>query len=494
MHEFRRNKLIALVYFLSVIAVHAQNDGPVIDSLLQELEKKTLSSNAQIEVGIQLGKEFAESNPETGLGYIEQSFRLLNRSPNDSLFVHALIAKSTAYSYLAQYDSSTRLAIEAIGMASQQRDTIALLDANNNLGIDFMYTEDYESSYHYLNELIRLAQLVQDSLRLGHGLNNLGLVEYYLGNEEKELACYLQAQGIFERIGEKEGLGNTILNIGTIYTSGGDHLLAQEYYKRALTIFDQLGYQSAYANVLQSISEDYMEQQKFKKAEQIAFEALEIVKRNELKQDIAYVYDLIQKIQISKGDYQKAHEYLALYHEENDEIFNEEKSRQVKELQTKYETSKKEAEIARLGLDNQLQEMQLSKAENKLIAASIIGLLILVGSVLFYIMRNKRIEIERIANDQQIDALKQRVLELQLESAAMESSYNLEDLNGKLQTPLTEREHDALALSLQGKSNKEIADALFVSVNTIKFHLRNIYQKLGVSNKKEIREYVVKSS
>jgi DNA-binding CsgD family transcriptional regulator len=197
---------------------------------------------------------------------------------------------------------------------------------------------------------------------------------------------------------------------------------------------------------------------------------------------------------VGKGDYKKGHEYLALYHKENEEIFNEEKSKQIKELQTKYETTKKEVEIERLELDSQLHELQLSKARNQLIGTGIMTLLAIGGGIVVASMRNKRIKAERIAQDHQVDALKQRVLELQLESSAMESSYNLEDLNGKLQTPLTEREHEALALSLQGKSNKEIADELFVSVNTIKFHLRNIYQKLGVSNKKEIREYVVKSS
>jgi LuxR family maltose regulon positive regulatory protein len=34
-----------------------------------------------------------------------------------------------------------------------------------------------------------------------------------------------------------------------------------------------------------------------------------------------------------------------------------------------------------------------------------------------------------------------------------------------------------------GISNKEMAQKLFVSENTVKFHLKNVYSKLGVSNR-----------
>jgi LuxR family maltose regulon positive regulatory protein len=49
--------------------------------------------------------------------------------------------------------------------------------------------------------------------------------------------------------------------------------------------------------------------------------------------------------------------------------------------------------------------------------------------------------------------------------------------------PLSSRELEVLQLLSEGLSNKQVADRLFVSVATVKWHTSNIYGKLGVSNR-----------
>jgi LuxR family maltose regulon positive regulatory protein len=49
--------------------------------------------------------------------------------------------------------------------------------------------------------------------------------------------------------------------------------------------------------------------------------------------------------------------------------------------------------------------------------------------------------------------------------------------------PLSERELEVLALIAEGLSNQEVAQRLFISLRTVKWHSSNIYGKLGVSNR-----------
>ena len=58
---------------------------------------------------------------------------------------------------------------------------------------------------------------------------------------------------------------------------------------------------------------------------------------------------------------------------------------------------------------------------------------------------------------------------------------------------LTPREREVFYLASQGLKNAEIADELYVSEKTIKTHLRNIYSKLSLASKAELRLFAVKN-
>jgi len=57
---------------------------------------------------------------------------------------------------------------------------------------------------------------------------------------------------------------------------------------------------------------------------------------------------------------------------------------------------------------------------------------------------------------------------------------------------LTEREMEVLVLIAQGKSNQETADVLFIGIKTVKFHLTNIFAKLGVEDRTQAAIYAFK--
>ena len=54
--------------------------------------------------------------------------------------------------------------------------------------------------------------------------------------------------------------------------------------------------------------------------------------------------------------------------------------------------------------------------------------------------------------------------------------------------PLSTQEQRVLRLLVVGRNNQEIARELIISVNTVKYHIKHLYQKLGVSNRLQASE------
>ena len=65
------------------------------------------------------------------------------------------------------------------------------------------------------------------------------------------------------------------------------------------------------------------------------------------------------------------------------------------------------------------------------------------------------------------------------------------DRKGRERSPLSQREREIVALVAQGFKNKEIAEKIFISEQTVKNHLHNIFDKLGVSDRLELALYAI---
>ncbi|MBK5293111.1 MAG: response regulator transcription factor [Acidobacteriia bacterium] len=62
---------------------------------------------------------------------------------------------------------------------------------------------------------------------------------------------------------------------------------------------------------------------------------------------------------------------------------------------------------------------------------------------------------------------------------------------GRERSPLSNREREIVALVAQGFKNKEMAEKMFISEQTVKNHLHNIFDKLGVSDRLELALYAI---
>jgi len=88
-------------------------------------------------------------------------------------------------------------------------------------------------------------------------------------------------------------------------------------------------------------------------------------------------------------------------------------------------------------------------------------------------------------NGKEIPAVLELGYELFYTYMGKESDFEIAKLNKFASEPLTQKEIEVLLCIAEGKNNKQAADSLFVSVNTIKTHLKNIFIKLNINSRTE---------
>jgi len=113
---------------------------------------------------------------------------------------------------------------------------------------------------------------------------------------------------------------------------------------------------------------------------------------------------------------------------------------------------------------------------------SIIGILMLC-SILFLIRKNNRIAMDRLRSEVRLKFNETIELRNQLNASKEANRKDKIDLNVVLNDKLSTREQEVLDALILGLTNKQIAEKLFISVNTIKTHVLSLYAKLDVNNR-----------
>lgn len=252
---------------------------------------------------------------------------------------------------------------------------------------------------------------------------------------------------IREKLNDNESLSGTYLNIGNDYQLLRKDLLALRYYNKALELQKSINDKYTIARILNSIAGTYKNQNKidlameyFEKSNAIKKEindveglisgnislgemylnqnkpvsalklfkeALIIADSTGSRDNLKYIYIGMVKSYKQLHDYENSLVYFFLYDQIKDTLLNETSTKQIAEMQTRYETEKKEIENIRLQKENEIKQLKIAKQENEkkylIYLFSIIGLIVIMLSV-FIIYRNKlrqKSELFREQNRQQ---------------------------------------------------------------------------------------------
>jgi tetratricopeptide (TPR) repeat protein/anti-sigma regulatory factor (Ser/Thr protein kinase) len=238
-------------------------------------------------------------------------------------------------------------------------------------------------------------------------LTALGSVYLNIGINDSALVCFSKARSIYTAIDHSPGLGISHEKLGDYFVATAGINMAMENYTEALRFYDSLEMPRNIAGILNKQAAVFKNRKEWDKALGKYSELLEIADALGLKQlqmdgnsNLSEIYSILRQPELAFDHYKK---YIAL----RDEVYSQETKHQIAEIETRYETEKKEQHILLLETENQLFSDKVWKSRIVQIALGS-SILVLVLLVLLYLQRNK------LKNQQEKTRLQQKLLRSQM--------------------------------------------------------------------------------
>jgi len=194
-----------------------------------------------------------------------------------------------------------------------------------------------------------------------------------------KLVAYYSEKGNWKR-GMAVGYGN----MAEVYNVYGEVEKAIELHRKVLGISIEIDDCMGIAEEYIYLSNLYNEMGKVDSALILAKKSLQKADECGLGHEKLSAYEFISKIYESINKPALALEYYKKYHALNDSIFNLEKQNTVTEIETKYETEKKEQQIDLLSAENKIKNQRIR------LGIAVISVLLLLVIMIFFLMRMRK--------------------------------------------------------------------------------------------------------
>ncbi len=252
------------------------------------------------------------------------------------------------------YSSALQYYFDGLKIWEQQNNKRGIMLTKNNIGEVYGNLKKYDLQFQYLNESLAIA--AENNYSDGEALVKLNMSIYYASKSDfkKAFTSQMEAVVLFE---QQNKMGEAALGYGNagaykFFTGNLDSALF--YYKKALAIGEKLNDVRVLCMSYSNIAEVYENQNNIPAAIENYNRSIELSKPSSLKETLLFSYGQLSGIYQKKGDYPLAMQFLKLQQRVKDSILNITSSKQINELQTKYETEKKEHTI-------QQQQFELTK-------------------------------------------------------------------------------------------------------------------------------------
>ncbi|MEQ9424135.1 MAG: tetratricopeptide repeat protein [Cyclobacteriaceae bacterium] len=421
----------------------------LIDSLKIELTKS--QGLERVPILNEISWELKNINVDSAFYYGQLALKESTKLNDASAMAASFNSIASAYEALGKLDSAEVYLQSALEIQLQNHDSLKIADSYNNLGIVYDQKGQYDLALsNYFKSLKYYEESSDDAFDIAKVLGNIGVVYKKQQQYGLVLDYYEKALNIYEELGSDFGIAVTQGNIGSVMINLKNYEESKDFSNKAMAGYKSLGYdryvpyilfnlgaaedslhhyqlaKKYYSDALDqhrllnnpfeeaatsmALAKSYLKTNDYRRAATFADNALTVAGKVNANEIMVSASQVLALAEAKSGNYQKAFDDLMAHLSGKDSLFEKSKTELIFDLQTKYETEKKEQEIAIQQL--QLAEKDLTIERNVYMQAAM-GVFIagLIGLGFLQRSRQKHKERHLIADEkrkmqaQQIDAI-----------------------------------------------------------------------------------------
>jgi len=388
-----RKKLLLLFFF--IVGGTATYGTELPDSMQKVLDKAS-TDTARIRILLKASNTGVQQDPDLGTRYAMMALSLSQKSGN-----RALVAKSYyrlgTNAYIAKtMDKSLAWFVKAATLNDSLHDLkgmamsySAIGDVIGDEGNGKKSIEYYSKAKTYFIDIKDTEHVIYMDMAIAGTLGSMNL-------NDSALAYTLSILPAAEKTGNNTLISMITANIGAIYKQKGEYAKALEYFLKALKCFERQGDFVIVAQSYGNIGDTYMLMGDYPNAEKYVGLQYESYKKAKSQIGILQAMKQFGNIFMQKKDYQQAAEWYKKAIEASDSFFKADVTKQVAEMQTKYETEKKDKALI-------LQNAKLDRQQLIINGSIAFLVLILAASLVLFINYRKINKLSKALSVQKVE-------------------------------------------------------------------------------------------
>ena len=318
---------------------------------------------------------------DRALAYYQNAFKIFEQRGDVVGFANAHNNIGIVYRGNGDQEKALENFLKALELFRNLGNNVGEANTLNNIGNIYYQQEKFDQALEFYENSLVISEKLGDKSSMAGKLSNIGGVYLVLGNTEKALESTKKALEIQKSIDDNQGQISTLNNLGAYFKESGDLDKSLSYFLDAEKVQKRIGDHSYSTITLTSIGEIYKEKKQPQLGLSYLRRALKEAKTYGSTDDQISVFEDLSQTYADLGDFKTSYDYQQLAVRVKDSLDRVIGTRDLAEMQVKFETEQKQREIELLGKEKEVQDLRLTKqiaVRNMVIAFSVLALIMLL--------------------------------------------------------------------------------------------------------------------